>query len=79
LVRQVMTGGVVSITVTKLVQKETLPQQSRANQMAVINAVQGPAVPLVVALDSAMLTFVPQHASTAVAGINDQAVPHWTV
>jgi hypothetical protein len=72
LLRQVITGGVVSVTVTKLVQKAALPQQSTAFQIAVM--VWQAEVLLVVALESVMETFVPQQTSKAVGGRSDQVV-----
>jgi hypothetical protein len=77
LLRQVITGGMLSMTVMKLVQCEALPQQSVACQMTVIRSVQGPKV-FVTALDIEMMMLL-QQLSVAVGTLNVQEVPHCTV
>ena len=72
-----MTGGIVSSTVTELVQKAELPQQSVARQPTVMIFWHG-AGELVLRLAMVMATFA-QQASTAVGGAKDQTLPHCTV
>jgi hypothetical protein len=79
LLRQVMTGGMLSIKVTKLVQMDLLPQQSTACQMAAMVSTQVPLLLFVTADTSEMNTFVPQQASNAVGGMKLHAEPHGTV
>jgi hypothetical protein len=54
-------------------------QQSLAFHVQVITALQEEAPVLVTVVRTVMVTFVPQQASTAVGGSNDQFEPHWTV
>jgi hypothetical protein len=78
LLAQVITGGVVSMILMKLVQKELLPQQSVAFHTAEMVCWQVPAI-LVERLPSDTCTFEPQQASTAVGGINVHVLPHCTI
>ena len=75
---QVMTGGVVSTTVTIWLQVAALVQQSVARQVRVMIVVQG-GMTLVIVVSTVMVTFVPQQRSKAVGGSNDQMASHWTV
>src|SRR6266481_3745468 len=72
-----MTGGMLSITVTKFVQKAALPQQSVACQMALM--VLWHPVVLVERLATDTNTFDPQQMSKAVGLMKDHVVPHCTV
>src|SRR5260370_1392555 len=76
-VAQVMTGGVVSTTVTVWLHVALLEQQSVACQVRVIASEQ--AAPLVVVPVTEMVTFVPQQTSEAEGASKLQAEPHWTV
>jgi hypothetical protein len=68
------------MTLTWLVQKELLPQQSVAFQVAMMVCWQGKSgLPFVTVLASDTTTFEPQQASKAVGGMRDQVVPHCTV
>ncbi|HND44411.1 MAG TPA: hypothetical protein PKX51_18960, partial [Cyclobacteriaceae bacterium] len=77
---QVMTGGLVSVMVTTSVQNELLVQQSVACHVSVMISLQG-IEPLVMALKSETVTFVPQQASKAGGGTGIQpgSAPHWKV
>ncbi len=72
-----MTGGVVSITLTKFVQCAALPQQSVACQTAVM-VFEHSEVVLLERLTSTTETFE-QQASKAVGGMSDHVLPHCTV
>src|SRR5260370_42024051 len=76
-VAQVMTGGVVSTTVTVWLHVALLEQQSVACHVRVIASEQ--AVPLVVVPVTVMVTLVPQPTSEAVGASKLQAEPHCTV
>lgn len=71
-----MTGGTLSTMVTDWLQLVMLLQQSMIIQFRVTTIGQ---TPLVTVLNTEMVTFVPQQASTAVGGVKDQVVPHGTV
>jgi hypothetical protein len=79
-----MTGGSESTTMTELVQKEALPQQSVAFQITVMMSWHGARV-LVVAELMTMVTPPPapevfvQQLSVAVGKLNVHGVPHCTV
>jgi len=71
---QLMIGGLVSTIETTSVQKAALVQQSTARHVRVTIALHGSEA-LVTALNSETTTFVPQHASMAVGGVNRIGVP----
>lgn len=68
------TGGVVSVTITVWLHVATLPQQSTACHVRIAVLVQ-PTM-FVVVLVMVTVTFVPQHKSVAVGGVNVHGVPH---
>ena len=74
-VLQVITGGVVSMMLTKLVQKALLPQQSTASQIAEIVSEHGPVV-FVIVPDRNTAVAMMQQLSVAVAGTKLHGVPH---
>jgi hypothetical protein len=75
---QVITGGVVSIFVTHWLHVVEFPQQSVICHVR--TKVPGQAFGLFVCvLDTVIVTFVPQHASTAVGVSKVHALPHTTV
>src|SRR5213593_3610025 len=81
---QIITGGVLSTTVTVWLHVAVLLQQSVACQVAVITCEHGPAgVPsgftLVAVLTSVIVTFVQPQGSLTVGGSNVQFEPHSTV
>jgi hypothetical protein len=77
LLAQVMTGGVVSMTVTVWLHVAELLQQSVACHVRVM--IKGQILPaLVIVLRTVIVTLL-QQASTAVGGVNAQAEPHCTV
>src|SRR5206468_3904600 len=76
-VAHVMTGGVVSTTVTIWLHGALLEQPSVACQVRVITCEQ--AVPLVVVPTTLMVTLVPAQTSEAEGASKLQAEPHWTV
>jgi hypothetical protein len=76
LVAQVMTGGVVSTTVTVWLQEALLEQQSVACQVRVIASEH--AVPLVIVPETTTVTLVPQHTSEAEGASKSQTDPHST-
>src|SRR5207244_2534382 len=75
-VAQVMTGGVLSTTVTFWLQDAWLEQQSVACQVRVIALGQAP---LVVVLRRVMITLVPQQTSETEGASKLQAEPHSTL
>jgi hypothetical protein len=75
---QAMTGGIVSTMVTVWLHEMELLQQSVACHVRVTLDGHTAAV-LVMVLRTIIVTFEPQHASTAVGGSNVQGVLHWTV
>lgn len=76
-VAHVMTGGVVSTTVTIWLHGALLEQPSVACQLRVIVSEQ--AEPLVVVPVTMTVTFVPAQTSEAEGASKLQAEPHWTV
>ena len=78
LLGQVITGGVVSMTVTIWLHVMELEQQSVARQVRVTISGQK-LLALVTVLSTVMVTFVPQQASMAVGAVNDHGVPQLTV
>src|SRR5256885_126870 len=76
-VAQVMTGGMVSTTVTVWLHDALLEQQSVARQVRVTAREQ--AVPLVIVPSSTMFTLVPQQTSDAEGTSKLQLEPHFTV
>ena len=76
-VAHVITGGVVSTTVTIWLHDALLEQQSVACQVRVTTSEQ--AVPLVIVPVAVIVTFVPQQTSEAEGVSKLQAEPHWTV
>jgi len=78
LLEQVITGGTVSITVMVWLHVVELLQQSVACQVRVM--ICGHFVATFVTVPrTVIVTLVPQQASIAVGGVNDQAEPHCTV
>src|ERR1017187_6397713 len=77
LVWQVMTGGVVSTTVTISVQVLLLPQQSVTSQVR--RMTRSHAVPLVTVLSTVTMLLEPQQALKADGGSKFHLLPHCTV
>src|SRR2546421_112590 len=75
---QVITGAVVSVTVTFWLHVLLLPQPSVACQVRVALKVL-PQPALVIVLETLRLTFVLPPLSVTIGSLNTQAFPHWTV
>src|ERR1039458_4899140 len=76
LVGQLMTGGVVSTTVTVWLQVLVFPQASMTSQVWVMTCGQ---TPLVTVLATVLTTFEPLQASVTIGALKLHSVPHCTV
>lgn len=74
-----MTGGIVSMTVTKFVQKDLLPQQSTASQTTAMSSWQNDGVLVLMPLMKTLIPEALQQLSVAVAASVGNGEPHWMV